>query len=76
MPREQDRAYLETIPDDEPVFITRAKDNLSWLTVSHWLDLALARGVNRKKTRRVYKEHVVPMAAWRSENADKCKLPD
>ncbi len=37
---------LDTIPEDEPVFVIRAQDVCAYSTVKHWIKMARLNGVD------------------------------
>jgi hypothetical protein len=75
MPRQEDREYLEKIPDDEPVFILLGRDKLALQTVAFYRDTAIQNGVNRDKIDRVI-QHIRNMIEFRDEHSERIKLPD
>lgn len=76
MPTDEDRAYLESIPDDEPVLIFRAQDRYALRAASGWADAAVAGGlVKEEKVDRMI-ENADRVQAWQMENEHKVKAPD
>jgi exoribonuclease II len=75
MPRPEDLAYLQTIPDDEPVFIVRAQDKFAMDTVADWIRRAKQFAVNEVKIARVMK-HLDAISAFWGANPGRVKLPD
>lgn len=76
MPRQLDREYFETIPDDEPVFILRAQDKIASVIVEYWLELAYDFGVKAEKLVKVKDKHLIPMIRFSQNNPSKMKIPD
>ena len=76
MPRQIDRAYLETIPDDEPVFILRAQDALAVPRIQEWITAADQAGVPLSKITNAIDQHRDPFLVWQAANPSKVKLPD
>ncbi|MGI9506121.1 MAG: hypothetical protein ACR2RE_24030 [Geminicoccaceae bacterium] len=69
------RTYLETVPDDEPVFVVRAQDQLFQTVCRAWLLHARGRGVREEKIDGV-KRILVEGAEWQEANPDLVKVPD
>lgn len=63
------------IPENEPVFILRGKDNLAARTVRFWLAEAAASGVNSDKLARVV-DHIRWLEEFAENNPEKMHLPD
>lgn len=61
------------IPEDEPVFLLRAKDELAPGILVKWSEELIARGGDRKMAQMVT-QHSVKMVEWQSKHG--CKLPD
>ena len=54
---------MDTIPEDEPVFLLRAQDSLAIDCVKHWCHLARVSGVDEEMI--VLAEiHIERMEAW------------
>lgn len=70
--RIQDSAGI--IPDDEPVFLLRAQDNLAPNILREYAVRVNKKG-NREMADRVW-EHAAAMEKWRGDNQDKIKNPD
>lgn len=75
MPTKEDREYLETIPDDEPVFIVRAKDKFSLDTIAGWITRARRASVNAAKINRALQKQDQVAEFW-ADHRDRIKLPD
>jgi hypothetical protein len=65
----------DKIPDDEPAFIIRGRDQLAPATVLHWLEAARDAGVNPEKFNEAY-EHLTEIAEFQEKHLERCKLPD
>ena len=75
MPTANCRDEWDKIPDDEPVFIVRAKDLLSCEIVKRWIDAALRCEVNPAKVNSAatrFRE----ITAFQEQHPDRCKIPD
>lgn len=75
------RATGQEIPEDEPIFILRAKDNLAVQTLEKYYDLCRAAARENGKIDDL--SHLGPVAqrieefeAWRKANPSECKDPD
>jgi hypothetical protein len=51
------------IPEEEPVFLLRAQDELASLAVDYWADLMESNGGDPELIR-LAREHAAKMAAW------------
>lgn len=51
------------IPDEEPVFLLRAKDELAVETLEHWISLAKSRGVDQR-TIDSAERHLAKFKTW------------
>ncbi len=74
MNRQEFLGWLATVPEDEPIFCVRAKDNLALRAMGAWLDMA-RRVCSAAKIKGVegYEREFIQ---WRNANPDKCKVPD
>lgn len=61
------------IPEEEPVFLLRAQDQLAPAKVREWAEAASVAGCDPIIVRHAH-EHADAMLAWQRENG--CKLPD
>ncbi len=61
------------IPEDEPVFLLRAKDILAPGILIHWASELVIRGGDKEMASIVVK-HAKKMIDWQEEHG--CKLPD
>lgn len=75
MPAQCCKDKWPTIPDDEPVFILRAKDKLARKVVAYWLELAAEAGVSVDKQVRV-SEHLTAMDMFALDHPERMKIPD
>lgn len=63
------------IPDDEPVFILRARDALALDTITAYAKACEAVGTDDRHVMGVEASHA-QFVAWRDANAELVKLPD
>ena len=63
------------IPEDEPVFIIRAKDKLALRAVAAYIEIARAAGCIQVADD-IEGDVVTIFETWQQENLDKMKLPD
>lgn len=75
MTRQEVLAWLEKVPEDEPIFCLRAKDDIATHALRCWMREASAMGVAEEKIDGA-KGFLIEFSEWRHENPDKCKLPD
>ena len=75
MPMQCCKDKWPTIPDDEPVFILRAKDRLAVASVLRWMELAYEAGVNDEKMMKVT-DHLNAMILFSIEHPERMKIPD
>ncbi len=75
MNRKEFLAWLDTVPEDEPIFCLRAKDDLSPWAVTQWIREAINMNVDKEKIDGV-KGFLIEFREWRYANQDKCRLPD
>jgi hypothetical protein len=75
MPSQCCKDTWEKIPDDEPVFILRAKDELAPYVLGEWITNALEHGVNADKVEGA-ERHLEEFQAFQKANPDRVKLPD
>lgn len=61
------------IPEDEPVFLIRAKDLVGWRAVRSWADLAEAAGAGEGIVHRA-RTHALAMREWQRKHG--CQIPD
>jgi hypothetical protein len=61
------------IPDDEPVFLLRAKDVCAPLTIEKWCEFAADYGVSKDMIDAAY-EHAQKMRSWQREHGS--QVPD
>lgn len=70
------RPHVEKdIPDDEPVFLIRAKDPTAPQVVTFWADLAAAYGADPELCERV-RQWATAMSAYRMEHYPLKEFPD
>lgn len=72
--RIQDSAGL--IPDDEPVFLLRAKDMIALEAVDVYLEFLLEEPDYDETIVQGIKAQIDRMKAWRQEHVTELKLPD
>lgn len=74
MTKAEAAAYLETIDDDEPVFVLRAHDSAMAHTIRRWADMTDAasspESASREKTARARKL-AREVDAWQDQNGSK-----
>jgi len=76
------KAYLEKIPEDEPVFILRAKDIYSPAAIAAWAGLVQAPIEGKKASGASIRKAQEAMydakmfRAWQAVNKNKVKVPD
>ncbi len=73
MTKDQARAYVEKLADDEPCFIIRAQDQLAPKTVLNWAASLYNLGGNADKVRAAH-ELASHMETW--QRANFAKVPD
>lgn len=69
------KAYLDRIPEDEPVFVLRAQDVLSMLTIREWLRMAERFEVRERKIAGA-EDDLQQFREWRHSHSSRVKLPD
>lgn len=75
--------YLKTVPEDEPVFVLRAKDRYAPATVASWASI-VSQPVNKNTPatpKSLKKAHnamqlVKEMKEWQEHRNDQVKIPD
>lgn len=75
MPMQCCKDKFPTIPDEEPVFIIRAKDVLGIAIIHDWMDRAEELGVNPEKLTAVEK-HLDAFIAFKGRYPERMKVPD
>ena len=68
-------AWLDTVPEDEPVFCLRAKDNASTAAVDEYIAECIKLGSPPGHVGTV-EGFLDEFQAWRNHNQSKCKVPD
>lgn len=63
------------IPEDEPVFVLRAKDVLAHSTVEHYLDMCMKLNLPRDHTDAI-EEHLERIWEYQHEHRDLVGIPD
>jgi len=69
------RATGVPIPDDEPVFILRAKDRAALGTLYNYLENSRITGSGQEQQKVVLKR-IADFATFRSDHQDRVKVPD
>jgi hypothetical protein len=75
MTKEYLRRLAEHIPDDEPVFVLRARDFLAPGAISDWMDAARHREVASSKIKAAGKD-LAAFAQFQLDHPERCKFPD
>lgn len=75
MPSQCCKDTWSKIPDDEPVFILRARDLVSTQAIMAWLRAAESQGVNVDKIDRA-QQHLDDFLRFQALNRQRCKIPD
>ena len=66
---------LLSIPEDEPIFILRAQDEISVETIAGYSELAAEAGADRNFLDGMASV-AMQFADWRASNRDRVKIPD
>lgn len=75
MTRKEAEKYLQTIPEDEPVFVMRAQDKVAPAVVMMWANCADFAGAPQEKVDGACQQAVI-MSGWQRDNPNTVKVPD
>ncbi len=67
--------YLKKVPDDEPLFLLRAQDDLAPSAIIRWIERAVEEGVSDKKVFSA-ETHLHDFGTFQRIFPERVKLPD